>query len=136
MHTVAPRSNTVWLNSHESPAGTRRSPNRVARAGVKAAPDTARARTRMALVSTAATSSPNANERTARAVYGPTPARERSMASSRGTPPSCSVTTVVAARCRFSARRLYPRPDHWRTTAARSACAQAPGVGKTAMKRS
>ena len=26
----------------------------------------------------------------------------------------------VAARCRFNARRLYPRPDHWRTTVGRS----------------
>ena len=58
----------VWLNSHDSPAGTRRSPKRVAAAAESGAPDTQRESTRTALVSTAATSSPKANERTARAV--------------------------------------------------------------------
>ena len=58
----------VWLNSHDWPGGTSRSPSRVAAAAPSGAPHTQRASTRTALVSTAATSSPKANDRTARAV--------------------------------------------------------------------
>ena len=69
VHTVAPRSNTVWLNSHERPAGTSRSPSRHGLAHRQSGPRTRHVPERAtALVSTAATSSPNANERTARAV--------------------------------------------------------------------
>ena len=71
-----------------------RRPARAGRPGPSAsrsgsgAPATARARTRTPLVSTAATSSPKAKVRTARAVYGPTPGRARSAASSCGTTPA------------------------------------------------
>ena len=57
-----------WLNSHDRPGGTSRSPSRDASATVRPRPETERASTRTALVSTAATSWPKANERTARAV--------------------------------------------------------------------
>ena len=80
VHTVAPRSNMAWLNSQDSPAGTSRSPSAVACRNDNGVPETARARTRTALVSTAATSSPKAKVRTARAVYGPTPGKARSAA--------------------------------------------------------
>ena len=59
----------VWLNSHEQPGRDEAvAQSWVAAAAVSGAPATPRARTRTALVSTAATSSPKANERTARAV--------------------------------------------------------------------
>ena len=91
--TVAPRSNSACAH-----AASKLSP--------------VRSCTRRTFVSTGSTSRPNAKLPTAAAVYGPTPG---SSVRSSGQP--CSAT-CRAARCRLTARRLYPSPCHSRITSA------------------
>ncbi len=60
----------------------------------------------------------------------PDPGRRSSSSTRAGIRPLCSATITRAARCRFTARRLYPRPPHWRRTSAGAAPASASTVGK------
>ena len=68
-------------------------------------------------------SSPKAKHRIAASVYGPTPGRS---VRSWGQP---LIAMRCAARCRLSARRLYPSPCHLRMTSAVVAAASEPTVG-------
>ena len=129
VHTVAPRSNIVWLNSHDVPAGRAGHPTpglqrqRRPRDTAGQDPDARWCRRRPRRHRTRRTAQREPCRGRRRAGHaGP---RRRA-----GSVPPCSATTTVAARCRLSARRLYPSPDHRRTTSAAPARAQAAGVGK------
>src|SRR6266545_782019 len=104
---VAPRSISAELHSQARPLGMAASARRCLAAAPRpdgSAPTRERASTLATLVSTGATCWPKAKQATARAVYGPTPGRAVSPATSDGQPPRS--TTAWAAARRASARRL------------------------------
>ena len=86
--------------------------------------------TRRTFVSSGRIGSPSANLRIAADVYAPTPG---SSVRSSGQP--CSAM-MRAARCRETARRLYPSPCHSTITSSRPAAASASTVGHRSSQRS
>ena len=103
--SLAPRSKSAWAHSWS-----------------KACP--VRSWTRSTLVSRGSTGAPKAKHAIASAVYAPTPG---SSVRSSGQP---DAATACAARCRLTARRLYPSPCQARITSARGAAASASTVGQ------
>src|SRR5206468_860905 len=76
---------SAWFQVASSPDGSSSSARRRSAAGGRTRPSR-RSITRRVLTSTAATGSPNANDATAAAVYGPTPGSSRRPSASRGQP--------------------------------------------------
>ena len=105
VQTVAPRSNIDWLNSHDSPAGTRWSPSAIASRTVSGAPATAREDTHAVGVDRGHVVPEGEGAYCPRRI-GPDAGQRGNSASSSGTLPSWSALIATAARCRFSARRL------------------------------
>ena len=116
VQTVAPRSNMAWLNSQDRPAGTSRSPRPIAALAVqRCARHAARARTAHRIgVDRGHVVAEGERPHGARRVGPDAGQRAAAPSSSRAPPRRARRRPRRAARCRFSARRLYPGP----TTAA------------------
>src|SRR4029077_8594435 len=93
-------------------------------------PRIARPSTRRMFVSAKAAGSLWAKQATAADVYAPMPGSASRPATVRG-----SDELIRATRCRSRARRLYPRPDHSRSTAPSGARESARSVGNRRRKR-